>query len=233
MLRIPTILLFIFFSCVVSGQDTVNVTDGKGHRQGFWQKFDTAGHVIYTGHFRDGIPVGEFRYYYPAGKLKTVSILSNQGKKAVTTSYFKNGRKMASGNYLNEKKDSIWQFFSEFDTAMVSQETYIAGLINGPSKVFFPEGGLSELYTYKNGIKDGLWEEYYPGGQLKLHGTYLAGDKTGRFQFFYDSGKPMVAGQYSKGHKDGTWTYYGEKGDVSKKEFYNLGKLVKVDPPDK
>jgi antitoxin component YwqK of YwqJK toxin-antitoxin module len=233
MLRISAILLFTFFCVAAFAQDTLNVIDGKGQRQGYWRKLDSAGQVIYTGHFRDGIPVGEFRYYYPDGKLKTVSILSNKGKRAVTTSYFQNGRKMAAGNYLNEKKDSIWRFFSEFDSAVVSQESYVAGLIHGTSKVFFPEGGLSEVYHYVNGTRDGAWERYFPDGKLKLRGSYKAGEKAGRFQIFDDSGKTRLSGQYSQGHQDGTWTYFDEKGEVFKKEFFNLGKLVKVDPPEK
>jgi antitoxin component YwqK of YwqJK toxin-antitoxin module len=233
MFRISTIVLCTILSSVLFGQDTVNVFDSKGQRQGYWRKLDTAGRVIYTGRFRDGAPVGEFRYYYPDGKLKTVSVMLNQGKKAVTTSYFPNGRKMAAGNYLNEKKDSIWQFFSESNGTVVSLETYQAGLINGLSKIFYPEGSLSELYVYKNGIKDGPWEQYYLDGKLKLSGTFRAGEKHGPFKALYNSGKPMIEGQYSNGHQNGTWVYHDEKGVITKKEVYNSGLLVKTEIPGK
>ncbi|MEI7724350.1 MAG: toxin-antitoxin system YwqK family antitoxin [Bacteroidota bacterium] len=233
MFRISIIVLLTIISAVVSGQDTVNVIDSKGHRQGYWRKLDTAGHVIYTGRFQDGVPVGEFRYYYPTGKLKTVSVMSDQGKKAATTSYFANGQKMAAGNYLNEKKDSIWQFFSESNATVVSLETYQAGVINGLSKIFYPEGSLSELYNYKNGIKDGLWEQYYLDGKLKLSGAFKAGEKQGLFRVLYNSGRPMIEGQYSNGHQNGTWVYHDEKGVISKKEIYDNGKLEKVEIPGK
>jgi antitoxin component YwqK of YwqJK toxin-antitoxin module len=211
----------------------VNVSDSKGHKQGYWRKLDTAGRLIYEGRFKDGVPAGEFRYYYPDGKLKTVSQVSGQGRRAVTVSYFPNGKKMAAGNYLDEKKDSTWQFFSESNGTIVSMEPYRAGLIDGISKVFFPEGGLSEINGYKNSIKDGPWEQYYLDGKLKLRGTYKAGEKEGVFKTFYNSGQPMITGQYSLGHQDGTWTYLDEKGTVTKKEIYDKGILLSVTPAPK
>ena len=233
MLRIQIVILLTIFSGAIFAQDTLNVIDSKGNRQGYWRKLDSVGRVIYEGRFKDGYPAGEFRYFYPNGKLKVVSILSNQGKKAVTTSYFTNGSKMATGNYLNEKKDSVWQFFSELNGTLASREMYQAGLINGTSNVFYPEGGLSELLNYKNGIKDGLWEQYYVDGKLKLRGTYKAGEKQGPFKAFYNSALPMMEGQYKLGHKDGTWIFYNEKGALLKKEFYDKGKLIKVEEAGK
>ena len=233
MFRIFIITLLSIFSFSVFGQDTLNITDLNGRKQGFWRKHDTAGNIVYEGHFKDGFPVGEFRYYYPSGKLKTVSNLSNKGKRAVTVSYFPNGKKMASGIYLNEKKDSTWQFFSESNGTLVSEEHYKAGVIEGISYIFYPEGGLSEMHYYKNGIRDGLWEQYYMDGKLKLRGAYKAGEKQGLFKTLYNSGQVMFTGQYISGHQDGTWIYYNEKGSISKKEIYNKGILLKVEEPGK
>jgi antitoxin component YwqK of YwqJK toxin-antitoxin module len=231
MLRISIFTLFTIFSGLLCGQDTLNITDSKGYRQGSWQKVDSAGRVIYEGRFRDGVPDGEFRYYYPDGKLKTVSEVSKQGRRAETVSYFPNGKKMAAGNYLNEKKDSTWQFFSESNGTLVAQESYQAGIINGLSRVFYPEGGLSEQHYYKKGIKDGLWEQYYLDGKLKLRGAYKSGEKHGQFRLFYNTGQLLLEGRYNLGHQDDIWIYYDEKGVVAKKEVYDKGDLVKVDMP--
>ena len=229
MFRTFVVVVFVIFYCSVFGQDTVNIKDLQGRKQGYWRKSDSVGRVIYVGHFKDGVPVGEFRYYYPDGKLKTVSLLSKQGKRAVTNSYFTNGMKMASGIYINEKKDSTWHFFSEENGKLVSEEHYKDGLIDGLSKVFFPEGGLSELNVYKQGIKDGLWEQYYDDGKIKLRGAFKSGEKQGAFKIFYPSGHFMISGQYNTGHQDGTWFYYNEKGATEKKEIYRNGLLIKVE----
>jgi antitoxin component YwqK of YwqJK toxin-antitoxin module len=64
---------------------------------------------------------------------------------------------------------------------------------------------------------------------LKLRGAYKGGEKQGQFKTFYNSGQVMISGQYISGHQDGTWIYYTEKGEISKREFYNKGTLLKVE----
>jgi len=212
------LLLFLISFILTFGQDTLNRTDTRGHKQGFWKKTDTSGKKIYEGRFKDGIPYGSFCYFYPDGKIKTESFISEGGKRARTVSFYSNGKKMAAGNYLNEKKDSIWQFFSETEGSMVSEEIYQLGAKDGVSKTYFPEGGLAEILTWKNGIKSGQWEQYYSDGKIKFRGSYLDNEKTGTIQAFYMSGKIMFIGQYANGHPVGQWIYYDEKGNLKKKE---------------
>ncbi len=219
--------LLLFFNPALRAQDTINRTDASGLRQGFWQKKDSAGNTVYTGRFVDGYPTGEFRYFYPDGKLKALSRFSEKGKKSSTVSFYKNGLKMASGIYLNEKKDSIWQFFNEYDGGLVSEESYKNGLKEGMSKIFNPSGTLSEHFYYKNGQKSGLWEQFYLDSHLKLRGAYLNGEKHGTLNIYYNSGQVMISGHYLAGHQDGIWIYYNEKGELTKKEIYNNGVLLK------
>ncbi len=224
-------LFLVLFPLLLPAQDTINRTDSQGRRQGFWRKTDTAGKAVYEGRFINGVPDGEFRYFYPDGRLKTVSVVSDHGKRARTVSYFRNGKKMAAGNYLNEKKDSTWQFFNEYDGSLVSEEKYRLGIVEGTSKIFYPSGGISETFYYKNGIRSGLWEQYYLDGKLKLRGAFLNGEKSGAFKTFYSSGNVMISGQYINGHQDGNWTYYNEKGSVTKTEVYAKGILLRVEEP--
>lgn len=229
MIRLALPLLLLIFHFSLSAQDTVNRTDPQGRRQGFWRKTDSAGHAVYEGRFRDGKPSGEFRYYYPTGKLKAVSVVSGAGRFADAVSYYPNGKKMAEGRYVDEKKDSVWTFYGELDGAMASKETYRQGRLNGESRIYYPEGTPSELFVYRDGVKDGKWEQYYPDGKLKLKGSYKTGDKAGPFQTWYASGTPMMSGQYRDGHQDGTWTFFDDKGKISRKETYREGWKVAVD----
>jgi len=232
MLRTTAVLFLVFFSVVLAGQDTVNFTDAAGRRQGFWRKIDSAGKVVYEGRFADGIRQGEFRYFYPDGKLKAVSVVSGNGKKSETVSYFPNGKKMASGSYLEGKKDGAWKFFRETDGTLVSEETYVAGEVNGLSKVYYSEGRLAEQHYYRKGKKDGLWEQYFIDGRLKLRGAFRAGEQQGEMMLYYNSGRPMIEGSYSGGHQEGTWIYYAEDGNTSKIEIYSKGILLRTDPPE-
>jgi antitoxin component YwqK of YwqJK toxin-antitoxin module len=231
--RIFAIGILFFFTICLYGQDTLNQKDAKGRKQGFWRKTDTAGLKIYEGFFRDGIPDGEFRYYYPDGKLKTLSMISNFGKKAITLSFYPNGTKMAEGNYVNEKKDSLWRFYSDINGLKVSEEFYLEGKINGKATVFFQDGSVSEVKNYRHGILDGLWEQYFNDGKLKLKASYLAGEKQGAYKTFYITGQLNLSGQYQNGHQDGTWTYLNEDGSLIKKEIYRNGRLLKTEEPAK
>jgi antitoxin component YwqK of YwqJK toxin-antitoxin module len=215
-----------------NSQETLNSVDGAGRKQGAWKKTDSAGHIIYTGKFIDNMPVDTFCYYYPDGKLKTVSVFSGKGRKVRSESFFRNGKPMAKGNYLDEKKDSIWQFFSEYDGALLSEENYRSGMKDGTSKIFFPAGGISEIITWKNDVRDGLWETYYSDGKVKMKGGYTGGDKSGPFIFYYNEGTPMITGDYLEGHQHGVWIYYSGKGEVVRTEKYDKGILLDKTPKE-
>lgn len=223
-------LLLLFFlmgmSSLVSAQDSINYTDASGSKQGNWRKFDKEGHKLYDGQFKDGVPYGIFRYYYMDGKLKTTSVLSDGGKTARTVSYAGNGKKIAEGNYRNEKKDSTWKYFSDFDGILLSEETYVLGVKNGVSKTFYPNGNIAELINYRDGKKDGEWIQYYDDGKVRFKGIYVNDDKEGPFTGYYPDGKINLSGGYKAGHKDGTWSLYGEKGEILSVEKYSDGALI-------
>ena len=220
------LFLFLLFSLNLFAQDTVNVKDAAGRRQGYWQRLDTAGRKIYEGHFKDNIPVGEFRYYYPNGKIKVINIMSDNGHKAHSTAFFQGGYKMAEGIYIDEKRDSTWRFYSEYDGKLVSEETYKGGVKDGYSLTYYGGEGLAEKSSWKNGVMDGPWEQYYTDGKIRIAGNYRNGLRDGQVKTFYDSGQVMMDGQYIEGDPDGTWFYYDENGKLIKKETYKGGKLT-------
>ncbi len=222
-------LIILLLPAWILAQDTINVTDAGGKRQGFWRKLDTAGKKVYEGRFRDGIPVGTFTYYYPNGKIKTVNVMSDNGRKARSVSYFPGGGKMAMGNYVNEKRDSIWQFFSEYDSKLLSEENYRNGEKNGFSIVYYGGDGIAEKSNWKDGKMDGKWQQFYTDGKIKIQGNYKDGLRDGQVKTFFDSGQVMMDGQYSQGDPSGTWFYYNEKGEMLKKEYYEKGKLIKTE----
>ncbi|MCX6249934.1 MAG: hypothetical protein NTX61_04195 [Bacteroidetes bacterium] len=225
-------ILFLFLSMVsilLFSQDTINQTDPQGKKSGFWRKLNSNGEKVYEGYFTGGIPEGEFRYYYPNGKVKTLSVFSRNGHCTKTISFFQNGKKMAAGNYLDEKKDSLWRFFSESQDTVLSEEFYKEGKKEGVSMTFYARKGISELITWKNGLKEGLWEEYYTTGKLKLQGYFAGDQKEGAFKTLYENGSVMMSGQYEQGRQAGTWLYFDEKGTITRKEYYRNGMVVKTE----
>jgi len=208
-------------------QDTVNRINEKGLKEGYWRKLDTAGKKIYEGRFSNGMPAGTFYYYYPTGKVKAVSVFFKEGRKAKTTTYFPSGKKMTEGIYIDEKRDSIWQFFSEFDGVLLSEETYSNGRKYGVSKTYYAGKGPAEEITYKDGLKEGSWLQYYSDGKIKMRVKNKNDKKDGMMEAFSETGILLFKGKYVDGNPDGTWFSYDAKGTLIKKEIYEKGLLIK------
>ena len=139
-------------------QSSYNKTDGQGLKQGKWIKMWNNGMVKYKGQFQDNRPYGEFRYFYPSGKLKAVMTFSENGKKAHNISYHENGKKLAEGEYANRKKEGVWRYYSDQDGKLVSEERYENGKLNGKVITYYPETGKPfEIVEYKIGVKEGAW----------------------------------------------------------------------------
>jgi antitoxin component YwqK of YwqJK toxin-antitoxin module len=136
---------------------------------------------------------------------------------------------MAEGLYVNEKRDSIWKFYSEFDSVVVSEEFYKDGKKEGISRIFYPDGTVAERSNWKNGTRSGLWEQYYTDGKLKLKCAYNNDLKDGPLKTYHMSGKIWLTGQYINGDADGTWIYITDNGEIEKKEYYSKGRLIRTE----
>lgn len=208
-------LIFIGFAAVIAqpGDDQLNVTDANGKKQGKWKKKDETGG--YEGQFKDDVPVGMFKYFYPKGELKATMNYYNNGKKAAAHMFYRNGKHKAIGIYTEQKKDSLWRYF-DTEENLVSEEFYKKGTVNGLSKSYYGSGQLLEELNYKDGVKDGKWNQYFENGQLSQEATYVNGKVEGDFKIFREDGKVAVEGQYSNDLKAGNWFFYDTYGTIKK-----------------
>ena len=104
MKRYCFILAALLFTVVAVAQD-FNQTDSKGRRQGAWRDFYPNGQVRYEGEFKNDKCKGTFRYYDEQGNLKATNEFDKSGDRALNKTYAPNGRVIATGYYLNQKKD--------------------------------------------------------------------------------------------------------------------------------
>ena len=227
MLRNFLVVSVFLLSLFSFSQDTINQTDLQGRKQGAWLKFDKDGFRIYEGQFKDDIPYGKFTYFHQNSKIRTISIFSDEGTVTHTTSWFPNGNLMAKGKYVHRKRDSLWQYFSEYDGTLVSEEFYQDGKKEGLEKIFYPGKGEAEIISWNEGIREGTWKQFYDDGVLKLVCTYKNGEREGPIKIFFVTGKILTTGHYKKGHQDSTWTYYDDTGKLILKEYYDEGILLK------
>jgi antitoxin component YwqK of YwqJK toxin-antitoxin module len=230
------LLLMAVSASMAFGQNKV---DEKGRKQGPWKKMAPDGKtVIYEGKFIDDKPEGKFTYYYPNGKVKIVTVFSQKGSVSRTKLFSEeNGKLMAEGKYVSEKRDSTWRFYN--DSLLASEENYVLGQKNGLEKTFYPNGKVAEEKPYKMGVLEGVWKQYYDDGAMKSQGKYVAGQMEGKALFYYPEGKTSVSGTYVHSLKEGTWTFYRPDGQVERTEVYKMGVmqgepvLIKAEELDK
>jgi antitoxin component YwqK of YwqJK toxin-antitoxin module len=198
-----------------------NQVDDKGRKQGKWRKTYPSGAIRYEGQFRNDNPHGEFRYYYESTVLKAVSNYSTDGSIAYTKTFHENGVVMAEGKYVNRLKDSTWKYFSDVDGALIAEENYSHGNLEGKSITYYPDSGnTTEIIEYKNNIKDGVFLKYFPDGELMSEGTFSEGLLEGDFTVYFPDGNIEIKGKYKNGRKIGNWSYFTEDGrPISEDEF--------------
>ena len=100
------------FSYSLLGQ-TINRRDADGLKQGFWEAVDSRGMPVYRGTFKDDKPVGEMKRFFPTGELRLIMNYDNTSNFARVRFFLPNGRLAAQGNYIDNKRDSVWIFYNQ------------------------------------------------------------------------------------------------------------------------
>ena len=126
--------LFLFFIPFLGFSQPFNVIDDNGQKQGKWIKNYENGLKRYTGQFKNDIPYGLFHYYYESGELRIEKKYFHQGQAAATHFFYKNGTLKSAGIYVNELKDSTWNYYDQ-DSILIMTEQYKQGKLNGQTKL--------------------------------------------------------------------------------------------------
>ena len=222
------LLMLLLGVGVMYGQ---NKTDAQGKKQGAWTKYYSDGKTLfYTGQFKDDLPYGEFRYYYPSGKVKT--ILRHEAKnRTYAWFYFETEKLMSEGAFLNMKKDSLWKSYNtegyllsteHFKNNMLdgekrnyyildqaengaikcsSIETYKDSVLNGPCYTFLSSGIKVNEGNYLNGLKEGVWKSFHADGSLASKMKYKAGKAVGYSYAYDETGEEIYKAYWLNGEK--------------------------------
>jgi antitoxin component YwqK of YwqJK toxin-antitoxin module len=220
-------LLLLLISQITPAQnavrDTLNRTDTQGRKQGYWEKYDSRGILLYRGYFVNGRPAGEFRRYFDNGKVKSLLYYHPASDTVDVTFFYMNGKKAATGQYVNKKKNGEWRYFSYYHDSLSYLENYRNDLKEGPSIKFYPSGDTAEIIDFKANKKNGRWIQYYPGGQVKLTATYVNDKLEGKFSMYYPDGKNQLQGTYHYDVRQGKWYLFNKKGILVQSISYTDG----------
>lgn len=225
------IVFFVLSSLPFFGQ---NITDKLGRKQGIWVKYWDKSETIpqYKGEFIDGMPIGQFWYYYPGGEVRAIIEHLNQ-KQAYVTYYFKNEEVMSEGMYVNEKRDSIWINYNQ-QGLTVSMEKYREGKLNGKKLTFYLQNQidrgeikvLSETH-YKDSLKSGPYKELFSSGSIRISGEYSLDKPSGVWRKFDTKGNCIQSFQFKNGLKHGWVINYNDLQEIIHTELYKNGDLLK------
>ena len=130
--------------------------------------------------------------YFPA-RLATVLV-------ALTLPSFANAKEPAATP--KPPPDGVKQTFNE-KGKLIAEDTYLNGVLHGPSKKWDGRGTLLVEGAYKNGKMDGLWRELN-GPEWTAEKNYRDGVLHGSFRTRWGT-RISNDGQYIDGVRDGKW----------------------------
>jgi antitoxin component YwqK of YwqJK toxin-antitoxin module len=213
-------LFLISISAFSQESERLNYIDAKGMKQGHWIAKTDKGLLKYDGFFKDNKPVGVMKRYDEWGILKAELRYDATGATAYAKLLYEGSQIGAEGKYVNEKKDSIWKYYSYYSKQIVAEENFSNGVRQGISKTYYSNGKVSEELEFDKGKKSGIWKQYFDDGTLKLNSAYSDDKKTGPYLYNFPNGKTESTGFYRNDKMDGWWTYYNEDSSVKAKIEY-------------
>jgi antitoxin component YwqK of YwqJK toxin-antitoxin module len=213
------------------GNDSIiNYTDIQGNKQGKWIRKYDKNKIAYVAYFKNNKLVGNYKRWYYSGALKADINYNDDGSIGYAKLYWDNGKLMAKGKYINQNvKDSVWEFYG-VDGALMRKETYVNGVLHGPSYSYYRTGIVSRKAIYNNGLIDSIYREYWDEtGLTRLEIHYVKGVRNGPIKVYYDDGKVYLSGYYKNDLPEGKWIVYYRDGTVEKELEYIKGLLKDED----
>ncbi|HRW85781.1 MAG TPA: hypothetical protein P5180_10145 [Bacteroidales bacterium] len=172
-------------------------------------RYDENNKLIYSGPFRNNIPVGVHREYDASGKVKnsfhyndnglllSEGIIDEAGNRNGTwKDFYPDGNVMAEGSYNDNRRTGLWKFYTA-------------------------SGKTEQTGFYNNGRPDGLWKWYYENGSILREEEYFQGLRDGEYTEFSSEGEIIGQGRYSDGERNGDWKF--KTGDIIEEGKYIIG----------
>lgn len=154
---------------VTSKKDTINRSDRKGLRQGYWVLFtgtrkqaefeSASAQKVEEGSYLNDRRIGSWKKYFPSGRLRSLITFKNDIPNGLAKVYYENGNIMEEGFWEVDKWTGEYTRYHEDGSVHY--------------KFFFNESGLrtgSQAYYYGNGqvMIEGSWEDGQESGLVLI-----------------------------------------------------------------
>lgn len=196
-------------------------------------KHDQDGKVIYSGPYRNKVPVGVHREFGKDGKVTNSFIYNDNGlllsegivdeagnRNGKWKDLYANGKVQAEGQYTESRRTGQWKFYNASEK-IEQTGSYNNGRPDGLWNWYYETGTILKEEEYFQGQRDGLSTEYSPTGEIIAQGQYSDGEKNGEWKFKW--GGFSEAGKFITGLRDGAWKSYYDTGKLKFKGSYVQG----------
>jgi len=196
-------------------------------------KYDENNRLVYSGPFRNKIPVGIHREYGADGKVINAFVYNDNGLlisegivdeagrfNGKWKDMYPDGKIQAEGQYIGNRRAGLWKFYNN-DGKLEQTGSYNNGRPDGLWKWYYGDGAILREEEYFQGQRDGEFVEYAPNGKIIAQGGYTDGEKNGVWK--YDTGDNTEEGKYIVGLRDGLWKSYYSNGTLRFRGNYIQG----------
>jgi antitoxin component YwqK of YwqJK toxin-antitoxin module len=196
-------------------------------------RYDNNNKLIYSGPYRNNVPVGVHRDYGSDGKVTNAYVYNDNGlllsegivdeagnRNGRWKDYFPDKKVQAEGSFNDNRRTGLWKFYNP--ASKVEQTGYYNnGRPDGLWKWYYENGAILREEEYFQGQRDGACTEYSADGTIIAQGLYSDGEKNGEWK--YKTGDYTEEGKYIIGLKDGQWKAYYPDGKLKAKGNYIQG----------
>lgn len=187
------------------------------------------GEIYYAGQFENGKPKAgtDFYYYHESkpGAVMSIHSFTDDIRVVNAAVYHDNGKPEANGQYINQKKEGVWNFY-DLAGVLKNASTYENDMLNGISTTYHFNGAVYKTETYVDDVPHGPWAEFYDDDTKKAEGSNKDGVIDGAIKHYYPSGTPMIQGQYVNGLMDGLWIKFLSSGKIQLTTKYKDGAKI-------
>ncbi|TLM60952.1 MAG: hypothetical protein FDZ69_13800 [Deltaproteobacteria bacterium] len=142
--------------------------------------------------------VREAKWYDEQGRLQARTVFRD-GLPALSEGYRADGTLEWQIRELGEGRQEITRLSPTRQPEM--RYDVVAGLTDGPSTVFYPDGQPRQMVTFRNGIPDGPARTYHENGQVESTYQYRNGQLDGPCQLFSADGQLLAERFYENGRE--------------------------------
>lgn len=183
---------------------------------------------------------GEYRRWYPDGKLARTGTFKDGGRHGTFRNYALDGETLiAKGDYRDNWRDGVWNFYDSQGRLYLTiryapqprreflfLKTQDYGNENGPYERYYPDGTLEEQGEFWSGYYHGPIRRYHRDGTRALIGRFEKDKKVGLWRTFYPNGEPEREETFADDKLDGPLRVYYEDGRLYYETLYAQGKEV-------